>query len=166
MAEGSNGTGVKVVTPAAEWRRMREEGVQQTLLSGRVVRLRTVTPDRLLKTGRVPDILTPIVTKMLFEEVDNDELNEFIKPRDNVADNLAMIEGLNVVCQAGMLYPRIVDNPQAEDEISIDDLTLADRGWVFKLVFQPAEVLARFRIESLGDVEAGADGKRDEQPSE
>lgn len=164
--DGTNGNGNVEVTPAAEFRRMREEGVPQTLLSGRKVRLRTVTPDRLLRSGKVPDILTPLVTKMLFEDVANEELNAFIAPRQQQAQNLEMIESLNIVCQAGMLYPRIVDDPQAEDEISIDDLSLADRGWVFKLVFQPAEVLSRFRLESLGDVEAGPDGGGDEQPSE
>lgn len=162
----NNGDGTADVTPASEFRKMREQGVAQTLLSGRKVRLRTVTPDRLLRTGKVPDILTPLVTRMLFEEVTNQELNDFIAPREQAKESLEMVDAINVVCEAGLVYPRIVDDPQGEDEISIDDLSLADRGWIFKLVFQPAEVLSRFRLESLTDVETGADGEGDVQPSE
>lgn len=162
----SNGTGAVEVTPAAEFRKMREEGVPQTLLSGRKVRLRTVTPDRLLRAGRVPDILTPLVTKMLFEQVSNQELNDFISPREQAKDSLEMIDSLNVVCEAALLYPRIVEKPTQDDEIAIDDLTLADRGWIFKLAFQPAEVLSRFRLESVGNVEDRDNSEGDGQPSE
>lgn len=154
------------VTPATEIRSMREQGVPQTLLSGIKVRMRTVTPDKLLRSGRVPDILTPLVSKMLFESVANEELDKFIEPREQVKENLEMIDSLNVVCEAALLYPRIVAEPVADDEIMAEDLSLADRGWVFKLAFQEAHILRRFRLETTRDVESVPDQQDDTQPTE
>ena len=149
---------------------MRERGVLQTLPSGRVVRLRTVTPDRLLRAGKVPDILTPLVIKMIYEEVANEELDAFLAAKTKIADALATVESLRVVCEAGLLDPRVVDastgSALADDEISIDDLTLAERGWIFKLVFQSTEVLQRFRLGQAPDVDAVPDGEGDSQPTQ
>lgn len=154
------------VTPAAEFRAMRERGVLQTLPSGRVVRLRTVTPDRLLREGKIPDILTPLVLRMVYEDVPNAQLDEFLATRERVADALAMIESLRVVCVAGLLEPRIVDEPEGKGDISIDDLTLNERGWVFKLVFQSAETLSSFRFGQTPDVDTLPNGEGDSQPTE
>lgn len=162
-----NGDGAVELTPASEYRTMREQGVPQTLLSGRKVKMRAVTPDKLLRGGRVPDILTPLVLKMLKGEVENEEIDNFYgQERDEVKDNLAMIDSVNVVCEAALVYPRVVDMPEGDDEISIDDLSLTDRFWIFKLAFQPAEVLSRFRLESLANVDSSADSEGDEQPPE
>lgn len=150
-------------TPASEFRQMREQGVLQTLPSGRAVRLRTVTPDRLLRLGKIPDILTTLVVRMVYEDVPNDDLNTFLVAKEKVTDALEVVESLRVVCEAGLLEPSI---GPGDDQISIDDLTLAERGWIFKLVFQSAEVLTRFRLEQTPDVAALPDGEGDEQPTE
>ena len=155
------------VTPAVEFRTMREQGVRQTLPSGRVVRLRTVTPDRLLALGDIPDILTSLVLRMIYGELQQNELDSFLSPREKAAEARQVIASLNVVCRAALLYPTVVEaDPQGDDEILPDDLTLAERGWIFKLAFQPAEVLTRFRYESTPDVEVVPDGKDDPQPAE
>lgn len=162
-----NGNGAVDLTPASEYRTMREQGVPQTLLSGRKVKMRAVTPDKLLRSGRVPDILTPLVVKMLKGEAQNEEIDDFYgKERDEVKDWLAMIDSVNVVCEAALVYPRVVEQPEGDDEIAIDDLSLQDRFWIFKLAFQPAEVLSRFRLESLADVDDSADSEGNEQPTE
>lgn len=150
-------------TPASEFRAMREHGVLQTLPSGRVCRLRTVTPDRLLRLGRLPDILTPLVVRMIYEEVTVTDLDAFLAQKEQVDQALEMINSLNVVCEAGLLEPSI---GPGENQISVDDLTLAERGWVFKLVFQPAEVLAAFRYRQAPDVDALPNGENDSDQAE
>lgn len=153
-------------TSAADFRAMREQGVVQTLLSGRVVRLRTVTPDRLLRLGKLPDILTPLVIKMFYEGVAPSDLDKFLDQRETVEEILEQVESLRVVCVAGLLEPRVVDNPVAADEISIDDLTLSERGWIFRLVFQEAEFLATFRFGQAPDVETVPDSQDDGEPAQ
>ncbi len=153
------------VTSAAEFRSMREQGVLQTIPpAGRVVRLRTVTPDRLLRLGKLPDILTKLVIKMFYEGVSPSEFNKFLEQREIIEEILEQVESLRVVCTAGLLEPRIVDNPQGADEISIDDLSMAERGWIFRLVLQEAEFLATFRHGQTPDVEAVPDVQNDGQP--
>lgn len=165
--------GALTVTPAATLRRAREEGVPQLLLSGIVVRMRSVTPDMLLKTGRIPDVLTPLVMKMLFppKEEDNyrfpDEVDNFVfTQRDEQAETLEMIRSVDYVVKAALVYPRVVDKPTQEDEIAVEDLELRDRFWIFRLALMPAEVLSTFRLQPQGDVEAVADEQGDKQQAE
>lgn len=70
------------VTSAAEIRRLREQGEPERLLSGITVRMRTVTPDLLLKSGKMPDLLSPLVLKMMFQEVEGYELDDFLARRE------------------------------------------------------------------------------------
>ncbi len=127
------------VTSAAEIRRLREQGEPERLLSGITVRMRTVTPDLLLKSGKMPDLLSPLVLKMMFQEVEGYELDDFLARREQEKDALEVIESINLVCEAALVYPRMVAHPTADDEICAEDLGLADRGWIFKLAFRPAE---------------------------
>lgn len=145
---------------------VREQGVLLQIQSGRRVLMRNVTPDALLKLGKIPDILTPLVLKMVYEGVETEEITAFWAPRERVDETLEMLESLRVVCTAALIYPRIVDNPQAEDEIAIEDLSLAERGSIFHLALQPAELLQRFRVQPQTDVEPVPDGARLPEPSE
>lgn len=163
---GVNGTTPEGARTGAEIRAMREYGVWQTLLSGFPVRIRTVTPDALLQSGTVPDILTPLVTRMMFEHVETKELDAFLAKREEAKEALEVVKSINAVCKAALVYPRIVENPQADDEICAEDLNLADRGWIFKLAFMPAEVLKQFRLQPDRNVEVVPDGEIDEQQAE
>jgi hypothetical protein len=140
-----------------------------------VVRLRTVTPDRLLRLGKLPDILTPLVVRMIYEEVTVSDLDAFLAQKEQVTQALEMIDSLNVVCEAGLLEPSIGSStgsltdsgPElAEGQITVDDLTLAERGWIFKLVFQPAEILSTFRYQPAPDVAVVQDGEDDGDEAE
>lgn len=148
----------------AAWRKARkerQEGIPQTLISGVEVRMRSVSPDKLLRGGSLPDVLTPLVVRSLYEDV-REELDAFtFTQREDAAEALRMIDSVNVVCQEALVWPRIVDDPQNEDEISIDDLSLSDRMWIFRLAFMPAEVLSSFRYQQEGDVEGAADKQGD-----
>lgn len=158
----------KVLRPTGgkEWRAPREEGYVKQLPSGNVARLRPVTPDQLLTTGEVPDILTPLVVRMLFEGADGSELTQLTDPQKLVENAGATVVLFNTICRLAFVEPRIVANPQGDDEISIDDVPLLDRSFVFSLCTQPAEVLRDFMFPAATTVETLPDGQGDGQPTE
>lgn len=159
---GSNGhsdaQNVLKLPTIEELRRAYEEGLPQTLLSGLEVLMRPVQPDRLLMSGKVPDILTPLVMGMMFakeppadetvfpDEVE-DPVNAYLnKEREKAQDAIEFIKSVDVVCEAALVEPDIVPY-----------LSLADRLWIFKLAWMPAEVLSTFRLQSKRDVESSDD---------
>lgn len=149
------------LTPAAEMRWLRQEGAYTRLPhSGWVVKMRVVQPDRLLRLGKMPDILTTFVVQMIYGKLEKDAVSKFLAPREQVAEAAEVLESLRVVCEAALVHPRIVAEPLADDEISIEDLELADRGWIFRLAFAPAEAMFPFRtqpppsLDSMAELEA------------
>jgi hypothetical protein len=89
------------------------------------VRLRPVDLLTLAMTGEIPDTLTPLVAQMVFQPQGMgeplDELEQVLNLR---REHLPVV---NAVCRAALLEPRIVDDPQVDDEIAIDDVPLVDR---------------------------------------
>lgn len=156
------------VTPAAKFRHLREHGVKKKLSGfGRVVRIRPPRLEVLLRSGRVPDILTPMMLRMIQAPLDNEEINEFLRERDNAKETLQQIDSLNIMCEEVLMHPRVVDVVKdPATEITIHDLTYLERGWIFKWAMLPAEYLAFFRAGQEGDVEPVQDGADDIQPSE
>jgi hypothetical protein len=142
-------------TLGAQWRKEREEGVLVRLPNGdKLVRIRKVRPDMLLRRGRIPDTLTTLMLNMLYGRLQPNELEDFLSPREQAEEALEMLESLRAVCEAALVEPRIVDEPIADDEISIDDLEIPDRGRIFSLVFMPADALSRFRYQPKTNVDA------------
>jgi hypothetical protein len=153
-------------TSGFEWRRNREEGeLVQLPYSGKLIRVRNVRPDQLLKLGKIPNPLAALMVDIIYGNVDSDRMNSFLSITDNVEAAIDMVESLRVVCAAAFVSPKIVDNPTKDDEISIDDVELSDRSYVFRLTFVSAEALKTFRYESPSDVEVASNGAADPQPS-
>lgn len=150
-----------------ELRRAYEEGLPQTLLSGVQVLMRPVQPDKLLMSGKLPDILTPLVMGMMFakekaadetifpDEVDNPIDAYLTKQRQDAKDAIAFIQSVDVVCEAALVDPSIIPY-----------LGLQDRLWIFRLAWMPVEVLSRFRLQPARDVEAGDSGDGEPQQTE
>lgn len=150
----------------AELKRAYDEGLPQTLLSGIEVQMRPVQPDKLLMSGKVPDILTPLVMGMMFakekdgDTVFPDEVKDPItyyltKEREKAQEAVEFIKSVDVVCEAALVDPSLVPY-----------LTLADRMWIFRLAFMPVEVLATFRHQPQANVEVGNDGAGEPQQAE
>jgi hypothetical protein len=72
---------------------------------------------------------------------------------------------INAVCRAAFVQPRIVDEPATDDEITIDDVTIIDRYFVFQLATQPAEVLRTFMFPAAGAVATVPDSEGDGVPA-
>lgn len=154
------------VSSGLEWRKNREQGeLIQLPYSGYIVRIRTVKPDMLLKLGKIPQVLTTLVVDMIYDRGEEDKFEKFLSANETAEEAREMLESLRVVCVAGVIEPKIVDNPTKDDEISIEDIDLADRSFIFRLVFAPSEALSRFRYEPPSDVDVVANGTADAQPS-
>ena len=149
-------------TSGREWRRPREEGYALTLPSGNTAVIRPVALDVMLQQGEIPDVLTPIVASTIWSEikVDGDEVEA------NPTLGLRMIGLFDIVARAAFVEPRVVDDPQADDEIAPSDLSLEDKGAVFQLAIQPARVLAKFCEQQAAGVGPVPAGKNDQQPAE
>lgn len=144
------------VTSALEWRRLYEEskhGYVITLSSGFVVRLRPVSMEGMLRRGEIPDLLTPMAAKTVFVEVDGHDLTQTMKSVESTF-NL-----LDFICGLAFLEPRIVDEPTADDEISVEYLHTNDKLEVFQLVTAPGWVMRTFRDQQSADVAALQDGQ-------
>lgn len=173
---GENGSNGHVDAPDAlklptieELRRAYEEGIPQRLLSGLEVQMRPVQPDKLLMSGKVPDILTPLVMGMMFakeepvdatvfpdEADDLDPINVYLtKQRQEAKDAIEFIKSVDVVCEAALVDPSIVPY-----------LSLQDRLWLFRLAWTPVEVLRYFRLQPARTVEAGDGGGTEPQQAE
>jgi hypothetical protein len=144
MAE-TNGTDTRPTI--AELIRIHEEGIPQTLLSGVEVRMRPARLDVLLESGDIPDILTPMLIKGLYESIAED-VNDFaMEPQQNKKEIIERIRAMDAVGRSVLIEP---------DQIQY--LSLGDRMWLFKLAFMPAEVLSRFRLQSAALVDDAQQG--------
>lgn len=154
------------VSSGKEWRQNREKGeLIQLPFSGRFVRIRTVRPDSLIRLGKIPNVLTTLVLNMIYDRGEEDKFEQFLTSAESREEALEMLESLRIVCVASMIEPKIVENPQKDDEIAIDDLDLGDRSYIFRLAFVPAEALSTFRAKSPSDVAVVANGEGDPQPT-
>lgn len=122
---------------------MRLEGIEQQIPgTDRVIRLRAIDPSSLLREGKMPDILTPLVIRSVYQDLTDQELREFLgHPKANVGDALSLLETMDFVCERTIM-----------DGTEIGDLTIAEKRWIFRLVMGPAELLTTFRYDPTFDV--------------
>ncbi len=135
------------------WRQPREEGVAITLPSGHVARLRPVALDVMIAHGELPDLLTPLAAKTLWTEIEAKEIG------DTAELATGTIELFNLVCRAAFVSPRVVDDPQADDEIGLADIAFEDKSAVFQLCIQGARALELFRERQAQRLEALHNGE-------
>lgn len=140
-------------TSGKAWRRSRLAGELVKLPSGNVARLRRPDLLDMVMSGQVPDSLTPIVEKAFFEAPDEQSREETGRAFVQEAGLAGFNELLRLICQAAFLEPHIMDDPQAEDEISYGDLDFADKMFVFTWAAGEVADLEKFPTEPDGGVE-------------
>lgn len=153
-ANGENGKGNPLqATSAEEWSKLYLEGVLVPLASGKVARLRPVGIEELVRTGRIPDDLSPLAAEVVWMG----------EPGGNTVRTLGKgaILMLNTIVQAAFIEPRVVmEGEPGEGEISIDHIDLIDKQEVFRWVTAPVAVLATFRARqsrNVASVQPGED---------
>jgi hypothetical protein len=140
-----------------EWREqqrtIRDEGMVLELPSGLEIRVRNVPIADFLTRGGIPDSLAPLVAEMINGKANLEKIGA------NKA-LLAQMEMTDAVCRTAIVFPRIVDEPKKEDEISLKELDEEDKGVLMGLLGLPARKLEPFchqqkrTLERLRQLEA------------
>lgn len=143
----------QTLTPASEWRSMQRDGVVITLQSsGRTVRLRSVQLARLLKAGQIPDPLTAYVASMIYGG-DEDET------RTAAQKAIEWQDYLDLVATVALMHPRVVENPQNDDEIAIEDLEYAELIEIHGWARNPLDAVRPFRQQETANVGVGTESR-------
>jgi hypothetical protein len=125
-------------TSGAQWRRETRDGFVVQLPSGNVVKMRPVALDVMITNGDIPDLLTPVAAKTLWKEMDANDIGDAVELATGVA------ELFGIVCKASFVDPCIVDNPQVDNEISLDDIDFYDKAFVFQMATRGVSELKKF----------------------
>lgn len=144
-----------MATSGKEWRKAREEGFEFVLPSGNTANLRPVEADFFVRVGHIPDILAPLINTM----ISGKEYLIEMPPMEELEKKKEWIEFLNELCTYAFVTPKVVETPQADDEISIDDLSYPDKWSVYTKFSLPAKRLQEFReaqVKSLATLESGS----------
>lgn len=140
-------------TPAAEFRRMREEGELRTLVStGRMVILRPVRLMRMLQKGRIPDHLSEYVARQVWGPDDAEDT------RTATQKAVQWQEYLDMVVSSALVYPVLSDAPQGEDQIGLDDLEYEEMLDIHEFAIEPTKAVRSFRGKQGSDVGVGDQG--------
>lgn len=135
---------------------LSEQGTKGTEVkipgSERLIRLKVLDAPELLREGKMPDILTPLVIKSIYQDLSDKEVREFIgQPRGGATDALALMETMDYVCTKAIA-----------DGTKVKELTIGEKRWIFRLALSSAELLVTFRYDPNADVESVDEG--DEVP--
>ncbi len=132
------------LTSATEWRRIKEEGQTVELPSGNVVQLRPVSMEALYASGAIVDGLTPIVASI----ISTGGFSSGNEPEAILDAAKKMIELKRILCTACMLSPKIVDEPDYDNnEIAYFDLSSEDSEFIMSWAQRPQKNLSSFRTE-------------------
>lgn len=150
MAKAHTNGKVPELTPAQEFRLLREVGRVTTLSTGRVVKWRPVRVKRLLREGKVPDLLTAYVMRLIWDGRSPDERSEEQKAKDWFGFQ-------EMIVSAALMHPVVSANPTG-DEIHIDDLEPEEVEEIYDLVNDPLREVTPFRGVESGTVAAAPEG--------
>ena len=128
------------------------------------VELRKPDPGRLLgqKIKTVPELLTPLVAKLIAGEVTQEDFNR--EAAEPSAENIAFMSAFqDVVVVAAFVWPEIVaKNPNYKaGQMVLEDLAPEDRAFVYEWAMPKAEAVESaksFRDESGEPVEFASNG--------
>lgn len=122
----------------------------------RQVRVKTLEARELLADTKMPDILTPLVIKSVYQDLSDREVREFLgQPKVGVVEALALMDSIDYIVEKALV-----------SGAKPSDLTLAEKRWVFRLVMTPAELLISFHYDEDPDVGAVDEGENVSQAAQ
>ena len=137
------------ITSGSEWRKENSEGILLQLPSGKVARIRSIDVSLMLKLGRIPDQLTQQIVDAVFGDERGKPMDFDIKTPERMKMFLSLMDGIVETC---FILPRIVKVVTTEDEITVDDVEIQDKMFLFQLLNRPASALATFPEKQVDDV--------------
>lgn len=148
----TNGQGPEqIIASGAALRKARRETYPVPLLTGEYVLMRPIDLGALALAGEIPDLLLPAAYRALFGDLVRDADDE----KQSILDTLALVR---LILPLALASPRIVDDPQADDEIALSDLDWPDQYFLFSRAIQGVSALRIFRERQAPDVAAGPNG--------
>lgn len=141
------------VTSGTVWRE-RHRAVEVQLPSGNTALLRPLNGSFLLRLTGIPAHLTGLVVELVQSGGRVSDLSDAEKLHH-------WFELMDEVCKAMFVNPRIVPDPQQNDEISIEDLDDEDRTFVMGLIGKGVRELESFRPKQTVNVVGVADESGD-----
>lgn len=139
------------VTNAAEWRKAREEGFEMELpFSQKRTAIRPIEIDFFLRVGRIPDVLSDTVTKLI-----GGAPVSFPVPSEEAQKTEEWLTFLSTLMTHAFVSPKVVVGQPREDEISVDDIPYGDKMFIYRFFCQPAQALQRFcekQAKSVGSM--------------
>jgi hypothetical protein len=141
-------------TSGVEWRKMREQGVLVELPSGFNARLRSISFETVLLADNIPEPIAKAIAEIMLGKDEDIKL-------DSIEDIKNGIKFGQIVCKTCFVSPKIVDNPTADDEISVEDLITEDINFVTRLLYEPAAKMAIFHPGESEEMETPAVGTVD-----
>ena len=154
---------------------LMHEGIEKELPSGLVVRLRPVDAGQMLNSNRIPENLMKVVqdsirgvkegkdeaeTKAAIQEGLEESAKENLKDFNDTVNFYQSIRKYGeAVALHSFIHPKIVDDPQNENEIRLDWLPTDDCIALASWVGVPLSKLESFRFQTLADVEPVQSGE-------
>lgn len=128
-------------TTVTEWREKRK-GVEFELPEYKdTVLIRPMDAGFFFKTGRIPDFLAKTVSDLINRASSQVEVPKEFTP-DQTKEWLVFLDEL---VKWTFVSPKVVDNPQTDDEIGVDEISIVDKLYLYQFFGQPASVLRSFR---------------------
>lgn len=142
------------VTPASEFRKMREKGVALTLPTGRNIRMRGVDPSHFIRDPEftsAPVIFQRLILDMFWKGEYSAQVDEFLKPRETAQETADVATSFGIVAKKVLIKPVLVETLTTDDdqeEVVLSDFHGEELATIFRLAFLEHRVL--YYLEANG----------------
>lgn len=136
------------ITSVEEWRKKREKGIELLLPEyGDVVFIRPMDAGLFFKAGRIPDFLAQTVSDLINAVERNVKRPEKL----NAEQTKEWLTWLDELVKWTFISPEVTDEPQ-DGQLGVDEISLADKLYLYSLFGQPALFLRSFREKQTAPV--------------
>lgn len=132
------------ITPASDWKKNRVEGIVLSFPSGRTARISQLNLSFFIKTGEIPDLLTPFVIKLMDVFSASFNLTTLEQTRQ-------WLQWLDTLCIGAFMDPQVSKDPKP-NEISPDDISYEDKIFLLGILGGAANQLKTFPRKQGGSV--------------